>query len=230
MTISLTVLPRSMRIKQLRRPTNGKNKKNFAKGMLITFGNGSVMREVEAVAAGTEEAMSTRDGQRETRGLLHLDTVAHGEPNTAVLHLGVKLIHISRVDVSCDGQTADDFVPRPFEDPFPAPCHGLEHLLGGKDVVKTNGPGHGDIDTLPADLQHQYAEELVGIEGEDIEDVVIERDPLNRQKPLAHVPLEETGEDVLLPFHLVALPHHLGRETFGEGVHHFLFQGHVLVH
>lgn len=219
-----------MRIKQLRKPINGKNKRNSAKGISITFGNESVMKEVEAVAEGIEETMIMIDARRETQGLLHLDTVAHlVDPNTEV-HLGVKSTLIFLVGVKRDVQRADDFVRLLFEDPSPAPYQGLGLLRGGKDAVMTNALGHGDIDTLQVALQHQYVEDLVGIGGEDIEDVVIERDPLNRQKPLAHVPLEEIGDDVLLPFHLVAPPHHPDQETFDEGIHHFLFQGHVLVH
>lgn len=92
----------------------------------------------------------------------------------------------------------------------------------------TNAPDQ-DAATLPADPQHQCAVGLVGIESEGIEDVVIERDPMICQKPLAHIPLEEIGEDVLLPFHLVAVPHRMCQQTYGGGAQSNSDPGHVLV-
>ncbi|MCJ1262634.1 Serine/arginine repetitive matrix protein 1 [Lobaria immixta] len=143
----------------------------------------------------------------------------------ALLHQDVTLILIFQAAEIRAVWTIEDVLHHPSEGPFPVQRHGLGRPPDITGVEMTTAIDHPDVAIPPADLRHQYAEALVGMEGDGIEDVVIERDPLNRQKLLAHVPLEEIGEDALLPFYLVAPPHRPGRETIGEGARPLLYQG-----
>ena len=59
--------------------------------------------------------------------------------------------------------------------------------------------------------------------------MVIERDPLHRQIPLAHDLPEEPEEDTGLQFPLAAEALHLGQDANGSGADRHLYQGHVLV-
>lgn len=178
-----------------------------------------------------EEIMTTTDALPGSLGLHPLGVVARLADSTiALLHQDVTLILIFQAAEIRAVWTIEDVLHHPSEGPFPVQRHGLGRPPDITGVEMTNAIDHPDVAIPPADLRHQYAEALVGMEGDGIEDVVIERDPLNRQKLLAHVPLEEIEEDALLPFYLVAPPHRPGRETIGEGARPLLYQGHVLVH
>lgn len=227
----LIVLCRLTPIKLLKKPTNGKNKKRFAIEILTVFDSGSAAREAEDVVEGKEEITITIDALAGSLGLHHLGAVPRlADTTIALLHQDVKLILTFQAAEIRAVWTIEDVLHHPSEGPFPAQHHDLGHLPGITGVEMTTAIDLLDVAIPPADLQHQYAEALVGMEGDGIEDVVIERDPMNRQKLLAHVPLEDIGEDALLPFHLVAPLHRPGRETIGEGGRYHLYQGHVLVH
>lgn len=222
---------RLMPTKLLKKPTNGRNKKRSAIGTLTIFGSGSAAREAEDVAEGIEEITITTDVLPENRGLHRLGVVARlADTTIALLRQDVMSILIFQAAEIRAVWTIEDVLHRPSKGPCPVQCHDRGPPLDITGVEMTTATDHLGVASPPADLQHQYAEALVGMEGDGIEDVVIERDPLNRQKLLAHVPLEELGEDALLPFHLVAPPHRPGRETIGEGARYHLYQGHVLVH
>lgn len=195
------------------------------------FGSGSAAREAEDVAEESEEIMITTDVLPGNLGLRHLDAVARlADTTIAFLHQDVRLIPIYQVAEIRAIWTIEGVFHRPSEGRFPVQLHDPGRRRDITGVEMMTGTDHLDVATPPADLRAQCAEALVGMEGDGIEDVVIERDPLNRQKLLAHVPLEEIGEDALLPFHLVVPPHRPGRETIGEGTLYHLYQGHVLVH
>ena len=89
---------------------------------------------------------------------------------------------------------------------------------------------HENVGTPQVDLHHQHHETLVEAEGEGVQVlVIIALDPLHLQKPLAHVRLEETGRDALLPSHLTALHHPQDQGVTDVGIRPHLSQGHVLV-
>lgn len=97
-------------------------------------------------------------------------------------------------------------------------------------MKRVNHRDRGAVDLLQVDLQVRPAEGLVEARDEEVQVVVmLELDPLHLQKPHAHVPLEETGNDALLPYRLV-VPHLVPEQgTLGVDLQ-CLHQGHVLVH
>ncbi|MCJ1468250.1 Serine/arginine repetitive matrix protein 1 [Pseudocyphellaria aurata] len=165
-------------------------------------------------------------GRGQTRGLHRLGAVVRlADTTIALLRQGVMLILIFQAAEIRAVWTIEDVLHRHIKGPCPIQCRDRGPPLDIAGVEMTTATDHLGVATPPADLQRQYAEAPVGMEGDGIEDVVIERDPLNRQKLLAHVPLEEIGEDALPPFHLVAPLHRPGRETIGEGARYHLYQG-----
>ena len=81
--------------KLLKRPTNGRNKKSSAIGILTIFGKGSAAREAEDVAEGIEETTITTDALPGNLGLRHLDGAAHiADTSIALHHQDVMLILI----------------------------------------------------------------------------------------------------------------------------------------
>lgn len=215
----------------LKKPTNARSKKRSAIGILTIFGSESAARGAEDAAEGIEETTITTDAIPGNLGLHHLDAVARlADTTIALLRQDARLILIFQAAEIRAGWKTEDVLHQPCEGPCPVQRHDRGRPPDITGVEMTTAKDHLDVATPPADLQHQSAEALVGMEGDGIEDVVIERDPLNRQKLLAHVPLEEIGEDALLPFHLVAPPHRQGRETTGKGAPYHHYQGHVLVH
>ncbi len=97
-------------------------------------------------------------------------------------------------------------------------------------MKKMNYQDHGAVDVLQVDLHFRPTEALGEARGEEVQVVVmLELDPLHLQKLHAHVPLEETGSDALLPSPLVA-PHLVPDQGTLGGDLQSLHQGHVLVH
>lgn len=202
------------------------------KEILSLSGSASAVRGVEAAAEVTEEIVIMTGDPQETQGPRPLDAGAHPvEPNiTGDPRRGVNLIRMFPEAEIRDAKMIDGTGQLLSGCLSPAHHQDPERLQGIKDVVMTNDPDHDDAVTLPVDPQHQCVVCLAGMEGEEIEDVVIERDPLSCQNLLAHVPLEEIGEDVLLLFHLIAVPRRPDPRTFGGDVHLLLYRDHALVH
>ena len=202
------------------------------KEILSLSGSASAVRGVEAAAEVIEEIVIMTGGPQETQGPRPLDAGAHPvEPNiTGDLRRGVNLIRMFPEAEIRDAKMIDGTGQLLSGCLSPAHHQDPERLQGIKDVVMTNDPDHDDAVTLPVDPQHLFVVCLAGMEGEGIEDVVIERDPLSFQNLLAHVPLEEIGEDVLLLSHLIAVPPHPPElQLYGGGAHLLLYRGHALV-
>lgn len=202
------------------------------KEILSLSGSGSAARGVEAVAEVTGEIVIMIGDPQETQGPRPLgDGAHHLEPIiTADPRRDVNLIHMFPEVVILDAKMTDDTDQILSECLSPAHHQDPEHLWGFTGVVMADGPGHDDAVTLPVDHQHLCVVCRAGMEGEGIEDVVIERDPLSFQNLLAHVPLEEIGEDVLLLSHLIAIPPHIPElQIYGAGAHLLLYRGHALV-
>ncbi|MCJ1252622.1 hypothetical protein MMC24_000428, partial [Lignoscripta atroalba] len=85
-------------------------------------------------------------------------------------------------------------------------------------------------DILEVDLSHLCTEDQAGTEGEEVQVVVMTaQDPSHLQKLLAHVRLEDTGRDALVPFPLAALHRLLDRGTVVTlEMPRRLYLGHVL--
>ena len=203
--------------KQLRKPAGAKSRRNNEIETLTVFGNANAATVVADVEELVEEAQTMIVDLRTVRGRHHLDVEILRIETTIVVHLrDEKLTHIYQMvaEDAAKMTGADDRLPSRIHSLVLGLGHGL----------------YGDAGTPHAGLQLQYAAEQVMGEIKGLQIVVmIVQGPYHHPKPLAHVHLEDTGGDVVLPSHAAPL-HRPDQGIAGAETLPLQSQGHVLVH
>lgn len=160
-----------------------------------------------AGAEAIEEAIVISIGvRREIQGLHLPDVEAHDLP-FVVLHSHVRLTRTFHLAEVVAGQMKDDAGRLLLEGRLPTRGLdlGLHHV---EDTKMTILQDHA-VNILQADLELLHTGNMAEIEIREFGDVVmIEKDPIHVQIPLAHVPPDEVEEDAPPPCLLIA-SHHL---------------------
>ena len=220
-----------MQRKPLKRHSDERSRRSNVTGISILFVNGSAVNVGEAVVEAIGEVEISIEAHLGILDLhLHDVEVHPPEPIIVALHLGVTSTHTFQATVVAVDHMSD-VVDHPQQE---GQSRGLLlDLLHHRDagaVTTTNRQDHAVDDVILPDLQPHRPEVLVEAREEEVQVVVmLELDPSHLQKPLAHVPLEETGSGDPLPSPLVALLLVPDQGALGGDLQR-PHQGHVLVH
>ena len=207
--------------KRLKRHNAAKSKSDSEIETSIASGNESGANE-EAVAGAEaiEEAIVISIGVRhEIRGLHLPDAEAH-HLAFVVLHPHVRLIHTFHLAEVFAGQMTGDTGRFLLEGRLPIRDLDLGHHR--VEDTKTTILQDRAVDILQADLEVLHAVVMAKIEIREFGDVVmIEKDPIHLQIPLAHVPPDEVEKDTPPPYRLVVQHHLLEPNIIAEdAIHH----------
>lgn len=167
--------------------------------------SGNVKGANEEAVAGVEAievAIVNMIGVRYVnRGLHLLDVEAH-HLAFVVLHPHVRLIHTFRLAEVVADQRIGGAGHLLLEDRLPSrvPDLGVHDVGDTKMTIRDHA-----VDILQADRALLPAGIMAGIGIRELGDVVmIERDPIRLQKPLAHVRSDEVEKDAPAPYRLIA--------------------------
>lgn len=160
------------------------SKNGHGREILIIFGRGSGLSEDEAVAVETEHITTTIDVLPETRGPRLRGAVRHRTGMTTVDRHAVILLTPTYLVIEVNDDTKAGAGHHHRDDRPVGLCPARRHL---QDDVNMMTRDQEDTVTVPAGLQHRYAEAAEGLESVDTPLVaVIEQDPTHPQIRLAH--------------------------------------------